>query len=112
MDSKEFNLLANGIFSECKAKLISKGQEYAKGKDRLSNFKRAAALEQVDPELALQGMMTKHVVSIYDYIDDLNDGIFALTTDQLEEKIVDNINYLILLWALVNERIGATDAPC
>ena len=34
--------------------------------DRLSAFKIAAALQNCDPKAALAGMMSKHVVSLYD----------------------------------------------
>ena len=44
-------------------------------------------------------MMTKHVVSIYDYVE----GNKKFTEALAREKIVDNLNYLILLYAVLEE---------
>ena len=44
-------------------------------------------------------MMAKHTVSVYDMIGTGED----YPLDLWEEKIKDSINYLFLLWALVQE---------
>ena len=51
--------------------LALKAKEYASDDDRLHNFKRAAAMQNITPEKALIGMFTKHMVSILDMVDDL-----------------------------------------
>lgn len=79
--------------------LIQKAKEYAVDGDRLHNFKVAAAVQGISPMAALAGMMAKHTVSVYDMI-----GAGETYPMELwEEKIKDNINYLFLLWALLQE---------
>lgn len=79
--------------------LMHKAKEYATDGDRLHNFKVAAAIQGVSPKEALAGMMAKHTVSVYDMIGSCEDYPLELW----EEKIKDSINYLFLLWALIQE---------
>ena len=51
-------------------------------------------------DLALAGMMSKHVVSLYDMC---YSTLLHFDMGQWDEKITDCINYLILLKALVKE---------
>jgi hypothetical protein len=82
--------------------LIAKAREYASDEDRLHNFKIAGPLQTRTPIGALGGFMAKHTISIYDMICGTDKGAdFPL--DMWEEKIKDHINYLFLLWGLVNE---------
>ena len=48
------------------------------------------------------GMMAKHTVSVYDLIDDYEQGK-AISKEMWAEKIGDSINYLLLLTALLEE---------
>lgn len=82
-----------------------KGPEYQRGKDRLSNFKRAAAIQEIAPEQALIGMWVKHLVSLLDLVDDLAQGR-KISLVQFREKLTDSINYHLLLEGLVVERLG------
>jgi hypothetical protein len=82
--------------------LTAKAAEYATD-DRLHNFKAAADLERVTPVEALGGMMAKHTISVYDLIHDYGDGK-EIPLELWSEKITDSINYLFLLWALLNEK--------
>lgn len=77
----------------CKEILIIKGKEYATDKDKFHNFNVAAILNGTTPEKALWGFATKHLVSIMDIIDDSD----KFSGQQIEDKIGDMINYLILL---------------
>lgn len=111
METKDFNELTKNFFEDCKAVLGVKANEYAHEGDRLENFKRAAALEKCEPEEALKGMLTKHIVSIYGFIDELNGygGSKDRPLSQWHEKLVDAVNYIgPLLWALLNERYQAS----
>ena len=90
--------------------LTAKAAEYASDGDRLHNFKVAAATQGITPAKALGGMMCKHTVSVYDMIGTGETYPLPLW----EEKIKDSINYLFLLWALVNEErddAGWKDEP-
>ena len=79
--------------------------EYAADGDRLHNFKRAAHLQGKTPVGALSGMMCKHTVSIYDLIEGYEEGR-AIEPELWDEKIIDSINYLILLRAVLKEEHG------
>lgn len=86
----------------CKAILIAKNVEYARDEDKLSNFKKAAGLLGVSQEEALLGMYIKHLVSVTDYIQDIPKGV-EYELHKWDEKIVDVINYTILLRAMIIE---------
>ena len=103
MTTEEFLKMFDDFASLCRSLLCKKDQEYKRGEDKLWNFKRAAHLERCTPERALRSMMTKHIINIYDYIDDLEEG-GDHSLDQWDEKIMDSVNYLFLLRALLKER--------
>ncbi len=109
MNEKTFANLVNLRFEICKAVLHEKGVEYSREDDKLYNFKRAADIRELEhPEDALVGMWVKHIVSIFDMVDDLPNlpNLFVM-----REKIVDSINYLVLLEALFMERIDPDEDP-
>ncbi len=98
MTSEAFEKIVARQLEYCKRVLSEKADEYQNGEDRLSNFKKAAALEGCSPAKALGGMMVKHIVAIYDFIE--KDEPRYL---RWEEKITDTINYCLLLDALLQE---------
>lgn len=101
MDIAKFSDLAQNQFDRCKGLLFVKGNEYAFSKaDRLAAFKKAAALQGETPSGALYGMLAKHLVSLAEMC---GEPIDKFTKDRWAEKITDSMNYLVLLWALVNE---------
>lgn len=100
MDSKKFKEVVKEQFTICEDTLINKAKEYAADGDRLHNFKCAAGLMNCDPKEALHGMMVKHTTSISDMCRSGKDYPMSLW----EEKIKDNINYLLLLKAIVVEQ--------
>ena len=103
MTASEFDNLLGQVTDSMKAILGSKADQYARG-DRLSNFKTAGRRLGCAPERALLGMMEKHSTAIADYVNDL-DHNHIMPQEQWNEKIIDSINYLVLLLALVSERI-------
>ena len=103
MKTEDFLKVVDKTFEMCKATLVGKDKEYARGGDKFHNFKRGVPLEAKTPEKVLRGMMTKHVISIYDYIDDLEKGGHH-TLEEWDEKIKDNLNYLLILKGLLEER--------
>lgn len=114
MNQKEFEQILERRIGRIRITLESKNKEYASDSDKLHNFKRAGKMENCTPEKALVGMMAKHIVSlldIVDYINDYEEGALeeiclgkGLTVGMLEEKIGDTVNYLILLEAMIKER--------
>lgn len=101
MITKDFNDCIGRQIALCKSTLIKKAGEYAT-EDRLHNFKTAAIMQQCSPIQALAGMMAKHTVSIYDLCKNA-DGDQTQKLSIWSEKIMDHINYLLLLMALIEE---------
>lgn len=114
MTADQFDVILNQRLDKIRETLASKGSEYASPSDRLHNFKRAAAIRGITPAKALEGMWTKHLVSVLDMIDDdartrlvMCSGVQGgVTRTRIDEKIGDAINYLILLEAVLIERIA------
>ena len=108
MTTEDFAKCFDSRVDLCQRVLIGKNTEYARGGDKLSNFKKAAGQQGCSPEQALQGMMTKHQVSIVDLIQDIDKGTHH-SMAVWEEKIGDALNYLFLLRGLLEERYGQRD---
>jgi hypothetical protein len=85
--------------------LILKAKEYATEENRFHNFDVAARILNTTPEQALQGMMLKHIVSVFDLVQGVDTEGDMLTEALIYEKIGDTINYLILLEGLLLRRI-------
>ena len=96
-------------FQQIRKILLSKSKEYTNEGDRLANFRRAAAMQDISPEQALVGMWSKHVISITDLATWAANNDPRLTPEIVDEKIVDTINYMILLEALFQERFSQKD---
>jgi hypothetical protein len=101
MESAEFDQLIEERCAKTKQVLGSKGKEYARG-DRLSNFKKAAALTGESPLKAARGFWVKHIVSMCDLVDDAEKGV-DVPYELWSEKIGDSINYLILMEGLIKD---------
>lgn len=104
MDCAEFDLFLEEKLEDMRLILAAKAEEYAHG-DRLSNFKKTAEFLDCTPEKALWGFVTKHIIALNDFIADLEKGRMV-PIEQWEEKIGDIRNYMILLDALVAERLA------
>lgn len=104
MTNEEFQIIVEQQLQTIKEILIAKADEYARG-DRLSNFKRIAVFRNVPPEDALFALVSKHIVALNDFIKDLDTDIVQ-PIERWDEKINDIINYMILLKALIRERVG------
>ena len=61
----------------------------------------SALPQDITPPQALMGMMAKHTISVYDAVNDDAQGI-EISIDYWREKIGDNINYLLILWAMIS----------
>lgn len=110
MTQDNFNKVFQEVFSQCATLLNSKSKEYSSGSDKLHNFYQAARLQNIHSVAALGGMMSKHTVSVYDMIEDTAAGA-RFSEDKWDEKIIDHINYLILLKALLIDS-GALGGGC
>lgn len=110
MNEKRFNELLSNRLYECTATLSVKANEYATD-DRLHNFKVAAEIQNCTPITALAGMMAKHTVSVYDLVQRQEKGE-DIPRELWDEKIGDSMNYLILLDALVEEKMDEESEEC
>lgn len=106
MNIETFNRLVDYIVEKrIKTVMCAKSVEYARGDDKLHNFKRAARMKDCTPIEASRGMKLKHEVSIQDMLDALNDLEHIEYNRELwEEKFTDDINYRILQWAILAEK--------
>lgn len=100
MNIGQFNEVVETQFDKCKGLLFVKGNEYALTSDRLEYFKKAAALQNTTSSRALFGMLAKHIVSLAEMCEC---PIERFDKARWSEKITDSMNYLVLLWALVND---------
>ena len=108
MKFDDFDRLVEYIVCErIKDVMCKKSAEYARDNDKLYNFKRAAEVSKKTPLECLQGMKLKHDVSILDMLADEADPTKKPHSRELwEEKISDDINYYILMLALLYEKHG------
>lgn len=103
MTQEDFDVLVEYIFNDkIKAVLCNKSAEYAKGNDKLYNFKRSGEIDKVHPLTALRGMDLKHRTSIYDIFEGYVNGK-KYSRELIEEKWIDHINYMILSLAIIAE---------
>jgi len=99
MQTSEFNALLAERIKKIADTLESKGSEYSSKSDRLHNFKSAGQITNTTPQKALWGMAMKHLVSVVDLLE----GRLENNRTNIDEKIGDMINYLILLEALFED---------
>ena len=106
MKTEDFESLVKNVFKHCEGLLNgAKKDEYAGEEDRLRNFKTGASQRETIPEDYLLGVKAKHTASISDMVKDLKIGKdYPLAL--WREKITDEINYLVLLLAVLAERVG------
>lgn len=95
-----FDEVANTTLFGCKT-MLTKKKGYGTNEDRLSNFKQAGHLQKIKPTSALMGMLAKHSVALNDYMSEYERTDTLPPAEELEEKITDSINYLLLLKGLL-----------
>lgn len=98
MTAETMNQIVEQQIISIRSVLIAKASEYAT-EDRLHNFKATAQEFGGTPEEACWGFMLKHLTSVRD----IAKGVRTASLEQIDEKIGDAINYLILLKCLLVE---------
>jgi len=98
MTYKQREQIFKNIWDKCAEIRKTKGTDYSGNIDVLSNFKKSGAKYNISPEKALLILMDKHFQAIESYV---NSG--HLQGEGVEEKIIDQINYLGLLLCLIKE---------
>jgi hypothetical protein len=106
MTEQQFDEIVDKRLAAIKQTLLIKGKEYRRDSDPLHNFRRGGEINKQSEEKILWGFATKHLVSIIDMIDDIEDYGILPKESTVNEKIGDMINYLILLEASFKESIN------
>jgi len=88
----DFNDFLTMQLKQVRNTLTRKEAEYAIDEDRMHNFNTAAKLMRTTPEIALLGMMVKHIISVVDLLK--NPG--GKSNEFIDEKFIDLINYSLL----------------
>ena len=99
MKVDEFNkILEADLLPKCLPIMNSKGIAYSGQEDKLGNFKRCGKLAGVHPKIAWFIYFCKHFDALSSYIR----GEYK-DCEKIEGRIMDLINYLFLLYALIKE---------
>jgi len=105
MNVKEFTKAFDYIIGKCTDTLINRAKRYANDDDRLRNFYNVAK-EQNIPVHRIPNLFSAKQREAYNaaLMSDIFNGGF--TIDMWEEWIVDQINYLILTYAILLNESG------
>ena len=110
MNTKELNHIVDSTFNEINRLLKVKGGEYANSEDRLANFRRGAALTGCTPLQVLFIYMSKHYDAVASFVQTSAAGQVRPSSEPIEGRIDDLINYLLLAKGLLAEA-GAKATP-
>jgi hypothetical protein len=99
MNKVQFMSFIEDAFVRRKEILRKKEKLYSDGRDRLEQFYRAGAAQNILPTEALIGMAAKHFTVIADMCKDPS----YFTANQWNESLDDLRNYMDLLDALVTD---------
>ena len=102
MNHETFKEIITQMQEDSLATLLEKNSGYSNA-DPLHNFHQAAKLKGETTLKAIGGMMAKHTVSIYDLINKASEEY--VPEEVWFEKIQDHMNYLLFLWAAVEETV-------
>ena len=92
------SLVTDKIIPQCLSIMNSKGLSYSGKEDTLANFKRCAKLADTTTQKALFIYACKH----WDAISSFIRGEYS-DSEKISGRIVDIINYMFLLYALLIE---------
>jgi len=102
LKTKERNNIADSIFKECKDILEGKGIAYSGEEDVNNNFKANAKLLGLTKYQILAIYLNKHLDSIMNAIR-YRPEYPSEKTEGMRGRIVDAINYLVILQAMMIE---------
>jgi len=98
------NIVVKIRLEHCKDLLGSvKDAEYTRNDDKFYNFKEAARIRKTTKWEEWDGMFMKHMVSLFDIIDDLKKYNKLPSHAMINENFGDVINYLLLLEGMIYE---------
>jgi hypothetical protein len=111
MNQHQFSKIVDQTFSSCRELLVVKGGEYAGTGDRLANFHRGAQLTGCTSKQVLMIYLSKHYDSIATYVKTEAEGAVRKSSEPIEGRIDDLINYCMLLKALIAESVAEAGMP-
>jgi len=98
MNFEQLKSTTEQLFHDCLEVLSHKGRSYSTRKDELQNFKDLGCLLQLDPKYVCAVYLMKHIYSILSIVRGEK-----LDTEGIHGRVLDAINYLVLLYALFEE---------
>lgn len=107
MNQQDFDKLFQSTVSAMTTLIAVKGGEYAGSDDRLANFKRGAALTGATPLQVAFVYASKHYDAIATYVRDEAASIDRPRTETINGRLLDLLNYLIFMKALIAEQRGS-----
>lgn len=110
MNQKEFDTVAQELLDLAEKIRSSKGKDYSKDNDRLSNFKTIAKEIGVKPSLVWAVYFRKHIDAIMKHT---REG--QTESEPIEGRLADVLNYILLYYGLIKEPAPvqtATEAQC
>lgn len=99
MKLEEFKCVVDEVLTECLEIMDSKGVAYSGMDDKFGNFNRIAGLLNLDRTEVWSVYFHKHIDAIDAYIR----GEYE-DSESIYGRIMDAINYLLLLYGMITER--------
>lgn len=87
------------IFGDAIRELVQKNADYSGSEDRIRNFRKTADATGISMELVWLVYFSKGMDAIQKYCREGD-----LSSEMIEGRIVDAMNYLALFWLIVNDR--------
>ena len=101
MKHENFNKFLDEILVKVKSTLASKSSDYSTTDDKLFNFKLQGRIDGITSIEALRGNSRKHRASICQGLDELQQTGKPRPYEWWLEKSIDDINYTILMLAMM-----------
>lgn len=111
MNGKDFELILSATVASTEKLLVVKRGEYSNSDDVLANFKRGAALTGATPLQVAFIYASKHYDGIASFVRTSAEGNVRPSSEPIEGRFDDLINYCILMKALVMEEEGKRLKP-
>ena len=92
------------ILTACGDALQHKGAEYARSDDSNANFKRVGNWLGLAPETVCLVYLFKHLDALKYYADRLLSGEVPILTEPIKGRVMDAVNYVLILGSLIQER--------
>ena len=103
MDNTTFDRLFVEVIDSCEEVLLNRNAQYSSTTDRLHNFYQAAHKLRTSTLQACNSMRAKQDIALDDLVHNYTKYGNRAYPDLWKEKILDDINYLILLYAICRE---------